>query len=224
MFWNKKDNKRSLPDLPPYKRPVFLTQEIGSDEHEDEKGEEAEKHKLPSFPDYLNNKGFSQAAIKGAVGSSKEFEHIQTSSDRMPEKRFERDSSNVLERESTEDSSDQVEEWIPSIEKSSTGGKLTQEFREDRGLGEPPSSVGFQESRTTGRKNSDIFVKLDKFYSARKSLIDAQSKVGEINELLRKIRETKMREEQELNAWEKELVAIKTRINEIDINLFEKVD
>ena len=237
MFWNKKDNKRSLPDLPPYKRPVFLTQEMSGEESDGKNEKDAERHKLPSFPDFLNNKGFSQSAIKGAVGSDSEFEHIQSSpereperfsressADRLPERRFDRGPERGLEIESTESDDNQMEEWIPSMEKSSGGTKYTQEFKEDRGLGEPPSSSGFKESGTTGRKNADIFVKLDKFYSARKSLMDAQRKVGEINELLRKIRETKMREEQELTGWEKELMAIKSRINEIDINLFEKVD
>ena len=235
MFWNKKDNKRSLPDLPPYKKPIFLTQDMGNTDEEGEHKEEIEKHKLPSFPDFLNNKGFSQSAIKGAVGSDSDFEHTQEereperspdsfrSSERMHERGpIVRESETGYENEE-ESKNSQMQEWIPSMEKSS-GTKYTQEFRADRGLGEPPSAVSFSESGTSGRKNADIFVKLDKFYSARKSLMDAQRKVGEINELLRKIRETKMREEQELTGWEKELMAIKSRINEIDINLFEKVD
>ena len=37
-------------------------------------------------------------------------------------------------------------------------------------------------------------------------------------------REIKMREEQELSAWEREMMGVKSRLNDITVNLFEKVD
>ena len=64
--------------------------------------------------------------------------------------------------------------------------------------------------------------KIEKYQSARKALSSAQDKMMEIDELLRKIRETRMREEQELAAWEKEVVSAKTKIQEVSQNLFER--
>src|SRR3989338_4215987 len=80
MFWSKKDDKKSLPDLPPYRSSIMSgadeTSEIGSSGlhmgEEDESEGVAEKHDLPSFPDSMNDKGFSQAAIRDAVGDSGE--------------------------------------------------------------------------------------------------------------------------------------------------------
>lgn len=74
------------------------------------------------------------------------------------------------------------------------------------------------------RKTEDIFVKIDKFHSARKSLALARTKLHEIDQLLGKIRETRMREEQELESWEKEIDLIKSKIEDVTKNIFEKVE
>lgn len=73
-------------------------------------------------------------------------------------------------------------------------------------------------------KNEDIFVKIDKFHSARRSLYDLKGKLDEVNSFLKKIREIRLREEQELAAWEKELLHAKTRIQNVTENIFEKID
>ncbi len=71
--------------------------------------------------------------------------------------------------------------------------------------------------------NQDIFIKIEKFRSIRKTLRDTQDMLEEISSLLSKIRETKMREEQELVAWEKELAAARSRISNVNSDIFEKV-
>lgn len=74
MLWGKKEDKRLLPDLPPLRSPqTGIKMEGYEDTHLEENEEDEnlnEKHELPSFPDSLNNKGFSQAAIKDAVSSN----------------------------------------------------------------------------------------------------------------------------------------------------------
>ncbi len=201
MFWNKKgDDKSRLPDLPPLN---FPSAEIKSDN--DILGEEQEfneeRHKLPSFPDSLSDRGFSQAVIKDAVGESGEsgmqsVEINENATREIP--------SGYDNKFKTID----MQEWAPSRM------PVREEPRQE------PDFVGQRETR----KNADIFVKLDKFYSARKALFDAQQKMHDIDELLRRIRETKMREEQELAAWEKELENVKGKLNTLNVNLFEKID
>jgi len=71
---------------------------------------------------------------------------------------------------------------------------------------------------------SEIFVKVDKFRAARKDLESAKEKLEDIDHLLRRIRETKMREDQELSAWEKEVATIKSRLQNITNNIFEKIE
>ncbi len=205
MFWGKKSDKKSLPDLPPYQRPAPLPriEEESLDDY-------SEKQELPSFPDSLSDKGFSQAAIKDAVIDHDDEVSLPNVGENFP-------SSGESRMKTME-----MEEWTPSIQHN---------------MPEPPSSIGRSGSTRLGesaegygrfkeeaRKNADIFVKLDKFYSARKALIDAQQKMEDINELLRRIREMKMREEQELGSWEKEMMGIKSRLNDITVNLFEKID
>ena len=67
-------------------------------------------------------------------------------------------------------------------------------------------------------------MKIDKFYSAKRALEAAASKIDDIDALLQKIRETKMREEQELTSWEKEITTIKARIKDVTDTIFEKVE
>ncbi len=229
MFFNKKDDKKLLPDLPPFKGPSFTgaSQEEASNlEGDDDLGEEyiMEKHELPSFPDSLNDKGFSQAAIKDAVNSEKQEEEIGPIT-----------SMNSAGKYQTIE----MDEWTPSMKKESSSQdensviesnsipslpRISKPIR--RRLDEPPMNIDYGDREPSSRssKSSDVFVKLDKFYSARKALMEAQQKFEDIDALLRKIRETKLREEQELSAWEKELISIKTRINDIAVNLFEKVE
>ncbi|MEI6731245.1 MAG: hypothetical protein WCK90_01040 [archaeon] len=73
-------------------------------------------------------------------------------------------------------------------------------------------------------KKGDIFVKIDKFYSAKKAINTAKNKLEEIDDLLKKIRDTKMREDQELTSWEKEVTALKTKLQDVNSNLFEKAE
>ena len=42
--------------------------------------------------------------------------------------------------------------------------------------------------------------------------------------LLKKIRETKLREEQEMNAWDRELNTIREKLKDVTGNIFEKAD
>ncbi|MCX8159086.1 MAG: hypothetical protein N3D20_02240 [Candidatus Pacearchaeota archaeon] len=78
-------------------------------------------------------------------------------------------------------------------------------------------------SRTKG-KLEDVYVKIDRFHSARKALEHARSKIEEMDILLKKIREVRMREEQELSSWEKEVSSVKNKIEEITRNIFDKIE
>lgn len=248
MFWGKKEDKKTLPDLPPqYGAPGFVVKQREKGESmntlQDNVQDELEpdnsstqKQEFPSFPDSLNDKGFSQAAIKDAVADEPVFPE-------MPEK----EEVEYIPESSKNFKTMEMEEWSPSIQKepsytleSSPTAPLIKSiptagskpkariFKESSSvqplLKEPPVSVDYASELQKAPKNADIFVKLDKFYSARKSLADAQQKLEDMDELIRKIRETKLREEQELEGWEKELLNIKSRINDLNVNLFEKVD
>lgn len=81
-----------------------------------------------------------------------------------------------------------------------------------------PSVMEHQESK------GPVFVRLDKFKSAKSSLEDIKEKVDEVDELLKKIREIRQKEEQELEYWEKEIHEIQGRLDSVTEGIFEKIE
>lgn len=161
----------------------------------EEKYEEEEgMHALPTFPDSPRHNTFSQAAIKDAVSQDEEEEPIVG----RPMHRAE-----LVE----------MDEWSPSSSlNSSNSSSMRNSF----------SSNLLPPQRSNMQSSSDIFVKIDKFHMAKKSLAEARAQLEEIDELMKKVRETKMREEQELLQWERDLSQIKSRIRDVSENIFEK--
>jgi hypothetical protein len=68
-----------------------------------------------------------------------------------------------------------------------------------------------------------VFIRLDKFKTTVQTFDDIKSKVEEIEVLLRKSKEIKLKEEQELDEWEREIQTIKLRLESIDKNIFNKL-
>jgi len=177
------DNKGlGLPDLPPSRTKFRF-------DHKDD------SNALPSFPDSPNDRGFSQAAIKDAVGEEHEDEK----------------GIGVVEMEEwspMEDDEEMAEFPEPSLRKIEPARRFEPSVIEI-----PRRAVGDEK---------DVFVQIDKFHAARRALAEVRQKMEEIDEMIKKIRETKMREEQELGNWENDLTNIKSRIKDVSENIFEK--
>lgn len=220
MFWNKKEEKRSLPDLPPLKMPFISSLSAPPEQHSEEAHEDSsssltERHNLPSFPDSLIEKGFSQAAIKDAISHGADSEEPEIVNQLEP-KKFKTIEMN--------------EQDSPKPFHPSATTFPSQNTRSSSLLIGPPPSLELEMNRPVSsvfppaQKGSDIFIKIDKFNSSRKALSSAQEQLEHIVSLLKKIREIKMREEQELAAWEKEMANVKARIKDINENIFEKLE
>ncbi len=206
MFWNKKSKESSLPDLPQPSFPIMKNEipsirsisQIDEKQDNDEESEFAEKHNLPSFPDSPLKKGFSQTAIKNAIYDEEEKES---------EEEFMQSPSKGRLFKTVE-----VDTETPMISKK---------------LSLPPERKETKITETNyvslDSKGKEIFVKIDKFQSARKSLSAVREKVEEIESMLKKIREVRMREDQELTAWERDIESVKSRIEDISKNIFEKL-
>ena len=181
-----------LEDIPPLKLPERSVQ---SSIHEDEEDEEySEKHGLPSFPDSPQERGFSQAAIKEAINNNDMDEYNS-------------EYETIKSGPPTNIRTIEMKEWEP-----------------DYKLQDPSKDPLIEKMRSFSQKQkgSEVFIKLQKFTTAKKALIDVESKVDELEKMLKKIREVKMREEQELSAWEREISTIKARIETISENLLDK--
>lgn len=73
------------------------------------------------------------------------------------------------------------------------------------------------------KKNEPIFVRIDKFETALESIKNIKKKVDDMESLLTNLRQVNAKEDLELSEWEKEINAIKTKIDSIDANLFSKL-
>jgi len=197
MFDNKKeDSDLSLPDLPSTNSPEFIPaiENPRSFHHAQDLPE------LPSLPSFPKHKESDVEKISAPIDRTQNFKTIE------------------------------MKEWIP--EPSEEQKKIPKAPTQ---IGNIPDFAPLTQHTSPSFKSSevqqnsrepitqDIFIKIDKFRSIRKSLRDTQDKLEEIDSLLAKIRETKIREEQELSAWERELTMAKSRINDINTNIFEKV-
>lgn len=215
MFWKKEDSK-SLPDLPQANMPPMIRSDmqrfplpVSKDDKElsEEEDNLQDRHNLPSFPDSPMNKGFSQAAIKDAINTEEADEVSLPAANFKTIEMEEWNPSQTSYRNISSSLTEDTGQSIPSFEPS-----ITREI--------PPAMQQFQRQS----KDKDIFVKIDKFLSARRALDETKNKLESIDELLKKIREIKLREEQELSYWEKELATVKSRVKELTENIFEKLD
>jgi len=79
-------------------------------------------------------------------------------------------------------------------------------------------------TRPSTKKIEPIYIRLDKFETTVQTFEEIKSKITEIEKLLAKTKEIKEREEKELEEWEREMEIIKSRINSIDKNIFNRLD
>lgn len=78
--------------------------------------------------------------------------------------------------------------------------------------------------RSRIKEAKPLFVRLDKFQSARSTLAEIRTLMTEADELLQHIRDIKTREEQELTAWEKEMQTVRARLTNVMDEIFERAD
>lgn len=69
-----------------------------------------------------------------------------------------------------------------------------------------------------------IFIKIDNFKEALSNFELIKERLIEIDELLRKLKETRVKEQEEFDSWEKEVVEIKSKVDDIDERLFSNLE
>lgn len=81
-----------------------------------------------------------------------------------------------------------------------------------------------QPTPSARRENKPIFVRVDKFQLARNSLETVKVKLSEIEDLLKTIRDVKTKEDAELSSWESEMENIKSRVQSVLNDIFERAE
>jgi len=88
----------------------------------------------------------------------------------------------------------------------------------------PPTPEITAEEKEIPKAKEQIFVKIDRFKDALTNFELIKKKLQQTSSLLEKIRETRAKEEEELNLWQEELDSIKTKIFSIDKKLFSSLE
>ena len=218
MGWFKKNKEEKQEDsakLPELPKLPGLSQE----------GISEEDYKLPSLPRYpANSLGdkFSQNTIKEAVSGEKE------------------DFEEEMEDEANE--SEEMEE-MPRLPK----GPLTKEIRAPVRNPSLPSlkemEKEFQPMETlripTASKprtreldrfsqvetnEEPVFIRIDKFEESLKIFDKIKKQITGVEKLLSDIKDTKEQEEKELENWESKLGEMKNQIEDVDKNIFSKLE
>lgn len=194
MFGKKKDSGSELPELPMSDAPSMRDYQRTMLPPIESPQEEV--NGLPSFPDSLMKKGFSQSMIKSAV------EDEDKNLPELPEWNQEPIQMKPMRTMEMDDWS--AKPSMPQMQRPTMADALR--------MTGPNSKVN---------EKRPIFVKLDKFKEARDSLIKISEKLDEMDELLKMIKDIKAKEDTEITSWEKDIESIKARILFINKEIFE---
>jgi len=173
-----------------------------------------ETHELPILPTSEVGERFNQEAIKEAIGRPKNIPNIN------PPKFQEEEPGPEFQREMFQprDSEFEQEQFKPEAIRSIPTQRI-----EDKRTFELPE-IAPQRIQKPTRGIEPIFIRLDKFEATSHTFEEIKIKIEEIEELLKKTREIKAKEEDELAEWEREIQIIKSRLDLIDKNIFNRLN
>ena len=79
------------------------------------------------------------------------------------------------------------------------------------------------ENKPITKSMDPIYVRIDRFQSSKKNFDKIKEKVTEVEKTLRKIKDVKEKEESELDEWSLEIEKLKSRLSEIDSDIFSQL-
>ncbi len=114
------------------------------------------------------------------------------------------------------------EKELPALPRASTWDNIK------TNISQPQEKRSFELSEIPNKLKSTtekgpIYIKIDKFKEASKNFDVVKNKLIEIEDSFKKLKDIKEKEDVELKDWEMELQNIKSRINNIDSALFNKL-
>ncbi len=72
-------------------------------------------------------------------------------------------------------------------------------------------------------RNEPFFVRIDKFNEARKSLVEIERKLRDMENILVKIGETKQKEDEEIDSWKTDMKTIRNYLEDINESVFSRL-
>ena len=129
---------------------------------------------------------------------------------------------------------------LPALPKNSFGGERGEEVFDEKKFGQAenkvrtiqkppkrlPEEIPKKPEEIIGKvkESGPIFIRLDKFEESLKVFEKAKDKIKEVEKMLGDTKRIKEEEEKELEEWEKEINMIKEGLENIDKNIFSKVE
>lgn len=231
--------KESVPEVPKAPQLPEFPEPPKSSENNSKK----DLPELPSFPSNNSNENINQQMVKSAVDDTHDSSVDQEVNkvEELP-RDFHFDIPEKYKKEIKK------EQPIPEIPKHKMPRlpEIPAESPEDKKQISAPekkpisrntdntSTVGMtpsirkQDKETPEKKspqkiNEPVFVRIDKFQKAQKHFEEIQKKVKEAESALSKIKDLKEKEEKEITEWSADLEKIKSRLSDIDTEIFTKL-
>jgi len=85
-----------------------------------------------------------------------------------------------------------------------------------------PAKIEVKERRPSSKE--PVYVRLDKYQEALSNFQEIKDKILEIDSLLKEIKNVRIKEESELQGWEREINEAKSKLNQIDSFLFKRLE
>ncbi len=200
---------------------------------------------LPSFPTSSLGEKFSQNTIKDAVSGKPDFkfntypevkksertfeandfaaprQEMQTMQRPLKQQSREFTMSNVKEIEPEEESFEDFE-----VEDGDEEGAEPEEFHEtyEEEPEEPKFNYKPDARNFKSKKKEPVFIRIDKFEESMKAFEKAKKEILEIERMLKDIMKTKEEEEKQLDSWSKDILKIKEQIDNVDRDIFSKLE
>ena len=229
MGWfSKKEKVPELPESP--NLPEFPS----SDE-----GEKKELPELPSFPSNPGNENINQEIVKSAVGDISPGENkvnVRVQEDlhmnegagggnMIPPKPS---SENHLPELPPQNTPHQIPEPPRATirEAAEAQNAARAPLPEVHHQMPPKKQLPLRASppQKLQQKNDEpIFIRIDKFQSAQKNFESIRTKIQNIESTLNQIKDIKEKEEVEINGWSNEVQLLKTKLSEIDSDIFNQI-
>ena len=210
------DKKEEVPELP--KAPAFPEVPL-TPQNTIDTIKKPDLPKLPSFPSNSRNENLNQEKVKHTVDDNQGDEDNSYDS---YEEEVDRGHLPDIEGFSNNPIPDIPE--LPKINSHSTQ-KHNQMIPSINEI-QKPRTLEIQDNldnKQKAKQDEPIFVRIDKFQSAQKNFDKIKSKSKEIETILRKVKELKSKEDKEIQSWTEDLEMIKSRLVEIESDIFDKI-
>lgn len=194
------DKVPELPNLPPL--PEMPIKEIyekrGFSTNLPVKEQSQKKFSLPSFPDSKIGQKINQETIKEAVTDNENI-YFEPKKPRTQE----------------------ISETKQKMQPSMFIPQAREQTMEMSDWNEVKPKPEFSMPRI--KKQEPLFIKLEKYENVISTFNEIKLRITEIESLLKNIKEIKMKEEKELDEWEREIHTIKARLEQIDQEIFKGI-